>query len=95
VTIRVYATGDATIVEVADEGPGIGPSERERVFEMFYRAPRGDRRPGDGLGLAICRSLIAAHGGTVAAVPATAGTGTCMRITLPLASNPAAENSDD
>jgi two-component system sensor histidine kinase KdpD len=90
-TIRVNARsdGDATLIEVVDEGPGIEPAERERVFDMFYRARQADRvqRPGTGLGLAICRSIVAAHGGTIRALAAESG-GTRMQIRLPRSANP-------
>jgi two-component system sensor histidine kinase KdpD len=51
-------------VRVADEGPGVPPEERERVFEPFYRRDDG-RRTGSGLGLAIARAIVTAHGGRI------------------------------
>jgi signal transduction histidine kinase len=51
-------------VRVADEGPGVPPGERERVFEPFYRRDDG-RRTGSGLGLAIARAIVTAHGGRI------------------------------
>ncbi len=52
---------------VADRGPGLDRAERERVFEKFYRSPavRGDRGRGAGMGLAICRAVVTAHGGRI------------------------------
>jgi len=80
---------DAIVIDVVDPGPGIGEAERERVFDMFYTAgQRGDRRHGVGLGLAICRSIVEAHGGTIEALPGPGGIGTCMRIRLPVSGNP-------
>ncbi|WP_159015988.1 ATP-binding protein [Cognatiluteimonas profundi] len=74
-------------IEVSDRGPGIPEDERERIFDMFYSVERGDRsQHGTGLGLAICRGMVAAHGGTVEARPGANGSGTVIRITLPLAS---------
>jgi two-component system sensor histidine kinase KdpD len=67
-TIRVTATAsqqaDTTQVEiaVADEGPGIAPAERDRVFEMFSRSSGGGRA---GLGLAIAKAFVEAHGGQI------------------------------
>jgi two-component system sensor histidine kinase KdpD len=49
------------IVEVADRGPGLAPGDEERVFEKFYRAQASPH--GVGLGLAICRGIVEAHGG--------------------------------
>lgn len=51
-------------VRVADEGPGVPPEERERVFEPFYRRDDG-HRTGSGLGLAISRAIVLAHGGRI------------------------------
>ena len=52
------------VVRVVDNGPGIEPQERERVFDRFYRRA-GNREPGSGLGLAIVKAIAAAHGATV------------------------------
>jgi two-component system, OmpR family, sensor kinase len=52
------------LVRVVDNGPGIAPQERQRVFDRFYRRP-GMRVPGSGLGLAIVKAIAAAHGATV------------------------------
>ena len=64
--IRIIATAtDATVtVEVADRGPGLPRGQEDRVFEKFYRAG-GSGRVGAGLGLAICRSIVEAHGGRI------------------------------
>jgi signal transduction histidine kinase len=61
------ATTGITTIEVADEGPGIPPGERDRVFERFHRvdAARATRDGGTGLGLAIARWIVDAHGGTI------------------------------
>ncbi|CUU53972.1 two-component system, OmpR family, sensor histidine kinase MprB [Parafrankia irregularis] len=81
-TIRVASRGGE--VTVSDEGPGIAPSDREKVFERFYRAMSARGRPGSGLGLAIVADAVAMHGGTVRAEAAPSG-GALMRMTLPLA----------
>src|SRR6266545_4131632 len=52
-------------VRVADQGPGIPPEERERVFEPFFRRDAGEVRTGSGLGLAIARAVVLAHGGRI------------------------------
>ena len=69
-------------IDLADRGPGVSPSERERIFEKFYRA---DEREGGGvgLGLTICRGIVTAHGGRIWAEPHPDG-GAVFRIVLPL-----------
>jgi NtrC-family two-component system sensor histidine kinase KinB len=51
---------------VRDQGPGIPPENVGRVFERFYRVPNQDAKPGAGLGLAIAREIVLAHGGSIA-----------------------------
>ena len=59
--------GDAIVVRVSDEGPGISPENQERIFDRFYRVDDSRTRGngGTGLGLAVVRSLVEAHDGTV------------------------------
>jgi signal transduction histidine kinase len=57
--------GDAPVLAVADEGPGVPGELRDRVFESYYRIP-GSAGPGSGLGLAIVREVAEAHGARVA-----------------------------
>lgn len=58
---------DFVCVKISDDGPGIIDSAKEKLFDMFYTADnvRGDGRRGLGLGLSLCKSIIAAHGGTI------------------------------
>jgi two-component system sensor histidine kinase KdpD len=87
--IRSYSGGDTVVIEIVDRGPGIEAGDREKVFDMFYSAQRGDRdRRGIGLGLAICKSIVDAHGGSIEALPGPDGIGTSMRITLPINPDP-------
>lgn len=89
IRIHAYLNDDATVIDVTDEGPGIPESERDKVFEMFYMAEQPDgRHHRVGLGLAICRSIVEAHGGTIDAMPGPEARGTRMRIRLPVAENP-------
>lgn len=67
-------------VDVADDGPGLKDEDMERVFEKFYRASAAPG--GAGLGLAICRAVIEAHGGTIKAENRPSG-GLVFRFTLP------------
>ncbi|MFJ6985363.1 MULTISPECIES: ATP-binding protein [unclassified Streptomyces] len=84
VRIGVSVTADAARVEVADEGPGIPAEDRDRVFDRFYRVDkaRSRDRGGSGLGLAVARSLIEAHGGTLTLITSPAGT--VFTVTLPV-----------
>jgi len=68
------------IVHIADNGPGLPPRAREKLFQPFS----GSARPGGtGLGLAIARDLVRAHGGDIS-LESSDVTGTCFRLTLPL-----------
>lgn len=79
-------------IAVADEGPGIPPEDRARIFDMFYTAARGDRGgQGTGLGLAICQGMVGAHGGRVSVEDGLDGRGTTLRMHLPLPAAPPAE----
>jgi two-component system sensor histidine kinase KdpD len=77
----------SVVVEVADEGPGLPAGAEEQVFEKFYRAAPGKR--GFGLGLPICRAIMAAHGGRIWAERRDPR-GTRFRFTLPLGETPPA-----
>jgi two-component system sensor histidine kinase KdpD len=86
ITIIATATDQAVTVEVTDRGPGLPPGGETRVFERFYRvAPDTER--GAGLGLAICKAIVEAHGGHIWAhnVP---GGGVAFFFTLPIAKVP-------
>ncbi|MCK9376088.1 MAG: DUF4118 domain-containing protein [Syntrophobacterales bacterium] len=70
-------------VEVADQGPGFPPEDLERIFEMFDRGAKPLSQKGYGLGLSICRAIVAAHGGRIWAENRSGG-GAAVRFTLPL-----------
>ncbi|MDL2355506.1 MAG: two-component system sensor histidine kinase KdpD [Pseudomonadota bacterium] len=75
-------------VTVEDNGPGLPPGREEAVFEKFTRGERESAKPGVGLGLAICRAIVEAHGGSIHAGRATAG-GAAFVFSLPLGTPPA------
>jgi len=90
VAITAWPEDGAVLVEVADDGPGIAPGEEEAIFGRFYRASpaeRADAGAGSGLGLTICRGIIAAHGGKIWAEARPEG-GAAIRFTLPLLGPP-------
>lgn len=84
VCIAARRQGDAVIVSVSDDGPGIAPDELPHVFERFYRARHGRQQhaSGTGLGLAICKAFIEAHGGTIWAE--SGAQGATISFSLPL-----------
>ena len=75
VTVSSAAVGGRLRIDVDDDGPGIAPADRERVFDRFHRsdAARDRDRGGSGLGLAIARAIVEAHGGTIHADESPAG----------------------
>ncbi|MFI5888761.1 sensor histidine kinase [Actinoplanes sp. NPDC051513] len=85
VTVAAHQAGDDAYVTVADTGVGIAPEDQERVFEEFQQAGDPDRRrAGTGLGLALTRRLVEAHGGEITLVSAL-GRGSAFTVRLPLA----------
>jgi signal transduction histidine kinase len=84
IRIRASAAGGVARVEVWDEGCGLPPSELERVFERFYRAP-GSENAGSGLGLATVDALVQQLGGHVVLENRVDHTGLVAIVTLPLA----------
>ena len=79
--VSAEATENAVTLEVRDRGSGIAPGEEQKIFEKFHRGKPSDTR-GVGLGLAICRAIVEAHRGTIAAYNRTGG-GAVFRICLP------------
>ena len=85
VALAAGREGDAVVLTVADTGAGMAPETLPHIFERFYRVDpaRTAESGASGLGLAIARSLVEAHGGTIGA-ESVQGSGTTMRVTLPL-----------
>jgi len=82
IEVSAARDGPVLVISVADRGPGLAPSEENKVFEKFYRGPR--TRPGGlGLGLSIARQLVEAHGGELVAQNREGG-GARFSIRLPV-----------
>ena len=67
IVLSAAAQGESAVIRVSDDGPGIPDEAKEKVFEMFSTGEKriSDSRRSLGLGLALCRTIIAAHGGTI------------------------------
>jgi signal transduction histidine kinase len=83
VTVTVEADGESAVVRVHDQGIGLAPRERLRVFDRFYRARGARRLEGAGLGLHICQAIVAAHGGRIWADSKGRRRGSTFCFTLP------------
>lgn len=83
VSVSARLRGDFVELSVADRGPGLPPGDPKRLFDIFQRGPAEAVR-GDGLGLAICRAVAAAHGGSIRAENRPGG-GAIFTAALPLA----------
>ncbi|CDG81612.1 sensor histidine kinase [Janthinobacterium agaricidamnosum] len=84
VTVSLRREGDWAVLGVADQGPGIAPALRQRVFDRFFRAPQ-QSQSGSGLGLAIAASVARQHGGAIELLAAPGASGLLARVRLPLA----------
>ena len=83
ITVRVRGSGDELVVTVTDQGEGLGPADLEKVFERGYRAARGGVAvSGQGLGLAISKMIVAAHGGRIWAESEGPGRGSTFAVAL-------------
>jgi signal transduction histidine kinase len=83
IQLRAVRADRSVRFTVSDTGPGIGPDQLPRVFDRFWQANQADRR-GAGLGLAICKWIVEAHGGSIT-VDSQVGVGSDFRFTVPLA----------
>ncbi|MDQ6842114.1 MAG: DUF4118 domain-containing protein [Actinomycetota bacterium] len=85
VSVHARRSGQRVIVQVVDQGPGIEPAERERIFEPFYRASHPGVKPGtgSGLGLAIAKGFIEVGDGEIS-VESLPGQGTSFVVSLPI-----------
>ncbi|MDQ5909339.1 MAG: two-component system, OmpR family, sensor histidine kinase KdpD, partial [Pseudomonadota bacterium] len=85
--VTAHVEAEQINVEVWDEGPGLPPGREPTLFDKFTRGHAESAAPGVGLGLAICRAIIDAHGGQIQAVNRVTG-GACFMFTLPLETPP-------
>jgi two-component system, OmpR family, sensor histidine kinase KdpD len=86
--------GGAVVIEVADRGPGLPPGEERLIFEKFHRTEAGPPVRGAGLGLAISRGIVRAHGGRIWAENRHGG-GVSVRFSLPVKEIPPTVSSDE
>jgi heavy metal sensor kinase len=84
VDLFVALQNDQAVISVTDTGVGIPPEKQEQVFERFFRADEARSRDvgGNGLGLAICQSIVEAHGGTIT-FTSRVGAGTTFLVRIP------------
>ncbi len=89
VSVQVRRSGSRVVVYVVDQGPGVQPAERARIFEPFYRGrdTSGDSWTGSGLGLAIAKGFVEANGGTIS-VESLPGQGSSFIVSLPIEREP-------
>jgi two-component system, OmpR family, sensor histidine kinase KdpD len=87
IEVSAYVKGDKVEISVADRGPGIPTNDLTRVFDKFYRVLHDQHAPGipagSGLGLAVCKGLVEAHGGSIRAEPREGG-GLVIFVELPV-----------
>ena len=81
IALTARPEGDVVVIEFRDDGPGIASEVREHVFEPFFTTKRTER--GSGLGLSICRRIVAQHGGSIE-LDSEPGRGTLVRVRLPV-----------
>ncbi|MEX5746419.1 DUF4118 domain-containing protein [Massilia sp. X63] len=85
--VSAQVAGASAVLTVADDGPGVAPGREEEMFEKFTRGERESARSGVGLGLAICRAIVVAHGGTIRYARSGLG-GAAFIVALPLGEPP-------
>ncbi len=93
IDITAQLHGASAALTVADDGPGVAPGREEDMFEKFTRGEPESARSGVGLGLAICRAIVEAHGGRIRYATSALG-GAAFTILLPLGQPPSTEGPD-
>lgn len=86
ITVNLSRTDTMAVITIDDTSPGVSETDCEKLFDPLFRqeASRSRRTGGAGLGLAICRNIVAAHGGSIASSPSALG-GLTIRFDMPLA----------
>lgn len=95
IIVSVSRRGERVQIRVSDNGPGVDPEIADRIFDPFFSTK--DVGAGTGLGLAVCRGIVEAAGGTISLDRSAAGGGACFVIELPVseqANEPAAGHAD-
>jgi len=82
VTVDAARIGGEWLFSVADDGRGIAPEQRDRVFQIFQRLHPQEQVPGTGIGLPLCRRIVSRHGGEIWIEASDSG-GTCVKFTIP------------
>ena len=82
VAVRMASMPDRVRIEVEDTGRGLAAEDQTRIFERFHRVDE-HFSDGTGVGLAISKLIVEAHGGTIVATSTGLGLGTVLRIELP------------
>lgn len=90
IEVQGFVEGNYACISVLDHGNGFPAGQTEALFQMFCRGETETSTPGVGLGLAICRAIVEAHGGTIKASNQKQG-GACVTLCLPLGNPPAME----
>ncbi len=94
IEVTLQPQNGAAVLEVKDNGPGIGADALEHIFDPFYRGDPAREGGGTGLGLALVRSIVQLHQGRIT-VSSAPGEGSCFQVYLPLAFRPASSPAKD
>ena len=84
VSVALNTRNGCAELRVTDDGPGIAPGDRERIFDRFYQADLARASSGAGLGLSIARWIVDEHGGTIGASDNLSGRGAVFTVSIPL-----------
>ncbi len=94
IEVALQQQNGSAILEVKDNGPGIGAEAQEHIFDRFYRGDPAREGSGTGLGLALVRSIVQLHKGQIR-LSSVVGEGSCFRVTLPLVPASSASQNQD
>ncbi len=96
IDVTITASDKRCTIAIEDRGPGIPEDLREKIFDMFFVVAEGDKKKQNtGMGLAICRGMIGAHGGSVEAMAAMEHKGTRFVVELPMDAPPTASPTNE